>query len=410
MSDEAILFANNLSYKTPMPTSVTVDRVLKRQYFQNTRYEQNQTGVCVFNTGTDFVDSKNSALVMRVKVNGTANFECSWGSGSGANVLRNMRIYHRTGVCYSNVQRLNLWRKTTDRYVESGNWFDTVGSLMGYNQTANAISNIVAGGDEITVVIPLDHVHPFFNPESKVFLPSQMASGLRVEIDFANFAEALVEDTGSVGEVTSYSIEEIYFETMNVTLQDSAQASLNTVSAKQALEYIYKDIFTSQNTAPSLTTAVNIDINKAVSFADHVFAVVQDTASLNSVILDSFDADYRGAQWQYILGSNYYPSNVKVSDDRVAYKNALIAYDKLKHNDKPTDVRLQDFNTTEGIYAVSLERDTALALSQSPINNSRSLRFEVSFTTPPAEEITTTIFLSYLTSSRATLTSARIDI
>ena len=133
MSDEAILFANNLSYKTPMPTSVTVDRVLKRQYFQNTRYDQNQTAVCVFNTGTDYVDSRNSALVMKVRVNGTANFECSWGSGSGANILRNMRIYHRTGVCYSNVQRLNLWRKTTDRYVESGNWFDTVGALMGYN-------------------------------------------------------------------------------------------------------------------------------------------------------------------------------------------------------------------------------------------------------------------------------------
>ena len=409
-SDDAILFANNLSYKSPMPVSVTTARVLKRQYFQNTKYLQQQTAVCTFNTGTDFVDQKNSSLVLRVKVEGTANFACSFGQGSGANLLRNIRIYHRTGVCYSNTQRISLWRKLNDKYNMSDNWFNTVGAIMGYNQTEDAISNIVEGANELTIVIPLDKVHPFFAPENGIFLPSQMASGLRVEIDLASVNEAFVEATGSVGDVTSYSIEECYFETMNVQLQDSAQSSINSVASKQALEYIYKDVFTSQNTAPSNTTAVNIDLNKAVSFADTAIAAVQDTVSLNSLAADSFDTDYRPAQWQYLLGSDYFPSNVVVSDDKVAYKNALMAFDKLKHTDKPCLVKYTDFNVTDGIYAVNFERDTALALSQQPINSSRSLRLQITFDSAPSVEITTTCYLTYLTSSRCTLTSARIDI
>ena len=409
-SDESILFANNLSYKSPMPVSVTTARVLKRQYFQNTRYTPQQTAVCVFNTGTDFVDQKNSSLVLRLKVEGTPNFQCSFGQGSGANLLRNIRIYHRTGVCYTNTQRISLWRKLNDRYNMSSNWFDTIGGIMGYNQTVDAISNIVEGADMVTVVIPLEKVHPFFAPENSVFLPSQMSSGLRVEIDLASVNEALVEKVDSVGDVTGYSIEECYFETMNVTLQDSAVASINSVASKSALEYIYKDVFTSQNTAPSNTTAVNIDLNKAVSFADTAIAAVQDTNTLNTLATDSFDTDYRPSQWQYLLGSDYFPSNVLVSDDKVAYKNALLAFDKLKHTEKPCEVAYTDFNTTDGIYAVNFERDTALALSQQPINSSRSLRLQISFNTPPAAEITTTCFLTYLTSARATITSASIDL
>lgn len=413
MSEESILFANNLSYKLPIPSSVTVDRVLKRQYFQNTSYSEGQTMVCTLNTGTDYVDTKNSSLVMKVKVNagtGGGTFYTSFGRGSGLNLLRNMRIYHRTGVCYSNAQRINLYNKIHQRYNESSNWFSTVGRLMGYEQSATEISNIIAGGDEITIVIPLDKLHPFFDPSGGCLLPNVMASGLRCEFDLSTLAEAFVVDPSTVENPSSYSIKQVYFETMNVSLQDSAQASLNTVASKMALEYVYKDLFTSQNTSPSLTNAVNIDINKAVSYADNVVTAIQDTDSLNDILVDAYNLDYRGAQWWYQLGSNYYPASVKVDDNRVSYKNALLTFDKLKHTDRESIVKIQDFNTQDGIYAVSLERDTALALSQSPINSSRSLRFEVQFDTPPADAITTTVFLTYLTSARATLTSARVDI
>jgi len=410
-SDESILFANNLSYKSPVPVSVATSRVLKRNYFQNTNYTNGQTMVCTLNTGTDFVDQKNSSLVLKLKVSGTPTFYASFASGSGLNLLRNIRIYHRTGVCYSNVQRINLWRKLNDRYNMSKEWFDTIGELAGYNQTPTRLSNILPGSsDLVTIVVPLNHVHPFFSPENGIFLPAAMASGLRLELDLAPVGEVFKLDASSTGTITSYEIQECYFETMNVALQDSAQASLNSVAARHSLEYVYKDIFTSQNTSSSTTTAVNIDLNKAVSFADTAIASVQDTSKLNNLNDDSFDTDYRNAQWQYILGSDYFPSNVLVSDALVAYKNALLAYDKLKHVERPSVVKYTDFNTSDGIYAVNFERDTALALSQQPINSSRSLRLQIQFDSAPGADITTTCYLTYLTSARATLTSARIDI
>ena len=120
-TDSSILFANNLSFKLPTPSSVVVNRVLKRQYFQNRSYSSEQTMTCQFNTGVDFIDLKNSALVIKVKVtgNGTDNFSCGFGEGSACNLLRNIRLYHRSGTCYSNTQKINLWRKIYDKYTHS---------------------------------------------------------------------------------------------------------------------------------------------------------------------------------------------------------------------------------------------------------------------------------------------------
>ena len=56
-TDESILFANNLIYDAPAASSVTTNRVLKRQQFQNRNYSEGQTATCTLNTGTDFIDS-----------------------------------------------------------------------------------------------------------------------------------------------------------------------------------------------------------------------------------------------------------------------------------------------------------------------------------------------------------------
>ena len=406
-SDSSILFANNLSYKLPTPSSVVTNRCLKRQYFQNRSYSSQQTMTCQWNTGTDFIDLKNSALVIKVKASGS-NFSCGFGQGSACNLLRNIRIYHRSGTCYSNTQKISLWRKIYDKYTHSPAWFSTVGKLMGY-ESGDQISDITSDQNTFTAVIPLTHLHPFFNPEGGVMLPANMASGLRVELDLAPMAEAIVNGTTFGGQPDDYEITDCYFQTMNISLMDSAQASLNTVAQKSSIEYIYKDVFTSQNSHPSNTSQVNVDINKSVAFADTAFAVVQDTASLTSILEDSFDTDYVGGKWDYTLGSNHYP-NVKVDDARLAYHNALLTFDKLKHTDKETSATLASFNVTDGIYSVSLERDTALALSQSPVNASRALRFELTFDTAPTEPQLVTVYLTYLTSARSTLLNSRVDI
>jgi hypothetical protein len=412
-SDASILFANNLQYKLPIPSSVVTNRCLKRNYFQNRSYAQEQTMTCQLGTGTDFVDLKNSALVMKIKLNNTRaaeqSFGCSFGEGSACNLIRNIRISHRSGTSYTNTQKLNLWRKIHDKYTHSKNWFETVGTLMGYGQPL--LTDAIPDGEFFNAIIPLTHLHPFFNPEGGVMLPANMASGLRVELDLAPLAEAfVVKDEGfGDGAPTSYEIVDCYFQTMNISLMDSAHASLNTVAQKSALEYVYKDIFTSQNSHPSNTNQVNVDINKSVAFADVAFAVVQDTASLTDKFLDSFRSGYLNAKWDYTLGSNHYP-NVKVDDLRLAYHNALQTFDKFKHSDKECSTTLRAFIDTDSIYSVSLERDTALALSQAPVNASRALRFELTFDTPPTTAQLVTVYMTYITSCRSTLLNSKVDI
>ena len=407
-SDSSILFANNLDYAAPIPSSVTINRVLKRQMFQNRLYSSQQTMTCVLNTGVDMVDTTNSSLVLKVKVTGGA-YSCGFGTGSACNLIQNIRIFHRSGTQYTNTQRMNLYRKFDDRYTKSSNWFSTIGVLMGYD-SGTVITNQITGQDTFTAIIPLNLLHPFFEPEGSKFLPSVMASGLRIEIDLSPLANAFLNGTEFEGAPTDYTIEDIYINTMSVTLMDSAQASLNTTASKQSLEYVYRDIFTSQNSQPSDSTTVNIDINRSVGFCEKAIAMVQLASSINNIETDSFSTNYYPSSWWYTLGSNQYP-NQKISDSKSAYSTALITYDKFKAgNMSPTDVTFDTFEEGDGIYAVNLERDTALALSASPVNSSRALRFENTLDATIGAASIVTIFMSYLASARSSLLSSKVDI
>ncbi len=418
MSDNSVLFTNNLLYQLPVPVSVATNRTVKKQWFQNRQYDAGQTMTCLWNTGTDFIDHANSSLVFRVKVEGKENeaWTCGWGSGSAMNLVRNIRIYHRSGTVFTNTQKMNLYRKTTDNYVQNEEWFKSVGQLMGYTTKdpntglyPDIFSYALPGvSDEITFVIPLEKVHSFFDPEGGVFIPSNISSGLRVEIDLETPEIALLNGGVEAGSPSGYKIIDCYFRTSSVSLMDSAQASINTSAQKQSLEYLYTDIFTSQNSHPGQNASVNLDINKSVAFCNGAYCVTQDQTSLNNIGDDAMICPYKTGSWWYSLGSNHYP-NQKIEDSRIAYHNSLMVFDKLKHDFKNTSVTLQQFNTENGIYSVTLERDTSLALSASPVNASRALRFELFYNQPPDAQLVT-CYMTYLTSARCTLLSARVDV
>lgn len=408
-SDSSILFQNNLDFMAPVPSSVTVNRVLKKQQFQNRSYDQQQTMTCVLNTGVDMVDCVNSSLVIKVRCESEGKFSCGFGTGSAMNLIQNIRIFHRSGTQYTNTQRINLYRKFEDRYTQSENWFNTIGELMGYN-SGDIITNQIADQDTFIAIIPLSLVHPFFAPEGGKFLPSVMASGLRLEMDLATLSNAFLNGTTFDGAPTSYTIEDVYINTMSVTLMDSAQASLNTTASKQSLEYVYRDIFTSQNSQPSDSTTINIDINRSVGFCEKAFTLIQLSANVNNVEVDAFSTLYYPASWWYTLGSNQYP-NQKISEGKSAYSTALITYDKFKAGSlSSANVQYGDFLTADGIYSVNLERDTALSLSASPVNSSRALRFESTLDDTIGFPTVVTVFMIYLSSARSSLLSSKVDI
>lgn len=413
-SDEMILFNNGLNYTLPVPSSVAVNKTKKRSYFQNRSYQSGQTMVATLNTGASFIDLTNSNVVVKVKVTSTnaGVFNVGFGSGSAMNIVENIRVYHRSGTQYTNTQKMNNYRAHEDRICESANWFDTIGTNMGYK---NGNTKFSTGNPEHVFIIPLKKLHPFFAPEGgdDIMGPPQMYASARVEIDQANFRQIFVEGASSVDPPTDFEITDIYFDLECVDLMDSAQASINTNAQKKALEYLYRDIFTSRTASPSATSVVNVDINKSVSYASRVVATLDDNNRQNSLAHDAFSTPYKSGSWWYQLGSNQYPSNQKIDSNAVAYQQLLSTYGKLngKCGEQGfTSVTPFNFEFVDGLYAASLELNTALALSGMPVTSSRTLRFELNLDAAASTEFTTLIFMTYLASARSTLTSSRVDI
>jgi hypothetical protein len=416
-NDSQILFANNLQYTLPTPSSVASNRVMKKNYFQQRNYLGSTTAIAQLNTGTDFIDPINSTLNITIKPNWNtlaAKGLASFGVGSVQNIIKNIRIYHRSGTTYTNTIKQNLFACKRDRYNKSYNWFGSIGTpLMGYNNTSGADTPIFAfdpdGQNQLSVefCIPLNLLHGFFNPLGEPLIPAAVASGLRVEIDLED-AKGAFFNTLPTNYITSYEVVDIYFNLMSVSLMDSAQASINAVAAKSSLEYLYLDLFTSTNSQPSANTAVNIDVNKSVALLNEAITVIQTQKQVSDYFSDMFSTSYYPGNWWFQLGSNQYPQQ-KVNTTLTAYQQALQTFDKMKHDDLLPNTDLYSFTTRDGIYSQSFERNTALALSQQPVNASRSLRFEFTYTDTPVASLVV-VFLEYLTSSRTTLLNSRIDI
>jgi len=413
-SDEMILFNNGLNYTLPVPSSVAVNKTKKRSYFQNRSYKSGETMVATLNTGSSFIDLTNSNLVVKVKVTSTnpGAFSCGFGSGSAMNVVENVRIYHRSGTQYTNTQKMNMYRVQEDLVCESENWFDTVGTNMGYNVGAGKFTSTAPEHD---FVIPLKKLHPFFDPcgGDDIMGPPQMYASLRVELDQATLAQIFYNGPANVDNATDFEIVDIYFDLECVDLMDSAQASINTNAQKKALEYLYRDVFTSRTASPNATSVVNVDINKSVSYASRVVASINDNNRQNSLAADAFAIPYKQGSWWYQLGSNQYPSNQKIDAKAVAYQQVLTTYNKLKGKcgeSGETYLTPVVHALVNGLYAASLELNTSLELSGMPVTSSRTLRFELTLDNAATTDFTTIIFMTYLASARSTLTSSRVDV
>lgn len=412
-SDEMIIFENGLSYQLPIPSSLVIDKTCKRNYFNNRSYSANETMVCTWNTGAEYVNIQESSLVVKIKVDSTNvnPFACNFGIGSAANIIKNIRINHRSGVAYTNTQEYDVYRAQEDRQCESQEWLETIGNNMGYNNASDLFSNLE---NEHVFVVPLHKVSEFFNPKNGVkYIPSCMAGGLRVEIDLNSLSQIFKTEGGlNQDPPTSYSITDIYFNLSSATLMDSAAASINTVAQSKSLEYLYSDVFTNRSNVGSTSTSINIDINKSVAFCEKAATYIVLDAQRNNIDSDGLVCNYYDGSWSYRLGSSYYPSNQRIDNIAIAYDNQMAVMKKKDKCGKGGNllVSLNLFSAQNGSFSVSLETDTALNLSAMPITSSRVLRLDVDLYDAIGQNAVVFTYLTHLVSARTTLTTSRIDI
>jgi len=139
-------------------------------------------------------------------------------------------------------------------------------------------------------------------------------------------------------------------------------------------------------------TSVSIQLQKAVSQSNYAFALPIVSANILDVTVDSFNADtFNTTEYQYRLGATYFPNqSIKdtLTDGIESYLQAAMTYDKIKHVYAENAVSLADYNSGLGVLAVSLEKDSSMALSGMPVNNSRVLELDATFASAPqAREI-----------------------
>lgn len=392
------LMVNNLVYMQPKNLSLAVNRTFHRQYFQRDEYKAGQTMTIDVNSGTSFVNPANSYIIFKVAVDtGTANF----GSGSAANIFKEITIRTRSGTELDRVERLNLYRKITDRYTLPSSYLSKLGVAQGFGPTRVGSADAAnLSTTAKTFAVPLSALAGFFRPLKGQLIPPQLMSGLHMEIVLEGGPTALFLKSGLP---TTYSISGLSLVLDQTEMTDDVQKTITFASSGQGLEYTYPRVHTALTTHPAAQNTVSIQLRKAVSQATVVSTYVLDQANILDITLDSFQSpDWDVSQWQYRLGALYFPNQTLVDtalDGVESYMQAQHMYDKLRHPYSESSVGLTEYLTGDGLLCASLEKDQSLNVSGLPINNSRTLECNVTFSgTIPARELIT--FLEYICVSK----------
>jgi len=416
---KAEMITNNLIYTVPKASTLAIQKNDQKNYFDQRNYTAGQTIRATFQTGSRYVDCLNSQLCFDVVTDNVASSVLTWGQGSALNLIKNVRVYSKSGTELVNVQNHNVSQMIEDKCSKPKHWFDTIGSLMGYNYTndfsGGCGSSIVldsrfadiANNATTEIQIPLSSIAAIFNPSAKTLLPSMLASGLVLEIDLATSKECC-QRTGGISD-NIVSIRDIYLNLCCTTLSDNAVGSMNDVAAKNLIEYTYVDTYTSRLTQNADNQVVSTAINKAVGFASHIVAVEVSQAQRGNQEQDEFNLISDAVEYQYQLGSVQLPSQVPVKGERLAYKQLLKTYNEYMVESEGSSLGFINYEFYVGAKTCSFSKDQFLALSNMPINSSRSLRYEQKYVTAPSTARTIFIFLKYIKVLRVSLTDCSVN-
>tara|TARA_R110002153_G_scaffold129228_2_gene277885 strand:- start:4261 stop:5496 length:1236 start_codon:yes stop_codon:yes gene_type:complete len=379
-----LLDVNDLVYELPKNLSLAAARNTKEYHFQKSEYTNGDGSmICTLQTGGQYVNWAASHL--KFKLTRTSTGTSDWGKGSAANIFREVIITSRSGQEIARLDRSNVYRLHHDRLYMSAEELASVGSLMGYDEAA------VATGVPGTYIIPMCKICTLF--DNKKLMPNWLASGLRIELRLESPATAF--DAAAATAVTAYTIKDPKIIVDTFLLNDSAMKKLNEISARNALEYVYKSVHCITD---SFSTGDNtIDINKAVSRALGAMAVSRRTANIANATVDSLKSEgFDFEHTQFRLGSQYYPQQ-PLQGLEEHYWNTLYTSEKLKSS-HPSSVSKSDYNTDYGVTTTNLERSNVLDLSGQPINNSMTLSCELKYLSSASRRVC--VFLEYVIVSK----------
>lgn len=398
---------NDLLYQAPENLTLRVHRTQRQMKADRTSYSPSDTCTIRFNTGSDYIDPKNSYLSFKLAVDaGAANF----GIGSAINVIRSVVVRTKSGIEADRFRRVNLYKAHELRFSKSADWLKRQGSLLGYGSTDALLeTNPTATGITPTAVkylIPMAELCGIFNPVGAAkLMPAALASGLEVELTFESAALALKEGSATVA---SYTITDPQVHLEAVRLTDSTQRVLNQRAAKEGLSYVYYRYHTSEIDAAStsLTHRVALSVGQAI---DALAIIVNGTAAVGTDNMSS--VAHNVTDWYYRIGQLYYPATTLTDDaaGRESYFQALKCFDKLHLGHSEGSISQTDFIARHASLAMPFTKDSSLLMAGESVNNSRQLELQCMRSSSAASD-QQVLYVKYLAQAKVFLDNVVIGV
>ena len=427
IAKQGIIDVNNLSYNLKPDLSVTTSRTTTTQFFQNNDYASNSTMVCILNTGASFIYGPNTTIAFDINTTllaggaGANNGIYFPSPGSAANIFSRITIMSRSGVVLERIDSVNLLSAIKTKYEHDKTWEESIGSLMGYNNTTTPFIPLGGGVDPAVnakqrFVIPMSQISGLFSYEN--LLPSALMSGLRIEIALAPAYQAFtkIADTG-VSRKYDYSVIQPRIQCDAYMLTDSIMRSLNESAASSGLEVVFPTYFTTIQSRN--TTLLNMESRRACSRALSAFYLEQDpivdflTGVGASTMASKHINDGGPVSVQFRAGSLYFPNMaIAASTPELCgpenFQMALQCFNKYNTTISANVTYYDYYGGGSLVLGSTLERSTALDLTGIPLSNSRVLALNATFAN--AEPTTGYLFLQYVTLARVFISNCTVEV
>jgi len=390
---------NGLIYKVPMDSSLSVQRNLQTFNFDSTSYNQSSPSMSVnFQAGSGFINCATSYVAFELQVDCTTAVDWNFGIGSASNLFRTNIVTTRSGAEVDRFQNANVLLPQIHRGKNPSEWFKSVGALAGYTEDAKTPAEYKRA-TPIQFVVPLSHFAGIFT--SKQLMPSQLASGMRMDCQLESVASAIV--IANAGEEVKYAITNPKLVLDVSILSDGALAQLTQQAGKNGLEYSFS---TYANESSTTTTAnVNVQFSRSVARALRCYVVPRPTANVGVQTADSLSTGvvtYSRVQFQ--IGSTYFPNRELQSGAQV-YANLLQTLGQYSGH-AYGHLTKGDFDANGFAVASSaFETSALIRASGTSVNNSRSLLINLT-----ADDVNRDIqsYLEYQVILRANLANVNV--
>ena len=406
----SLLQVNKMLYKMPPSLGITARRHHVIDFSQQNAYTNGQTIVFDLQTGSYFVDGKNSYLRLDVQtVTGPAKFT----SGGITNIISRVVVRTKSGKEWCRCEEFNLYARNLLRYEASNNYLEKVGKSYGYD------SGVAPNETGLTrYTIPMWLI-PCFNQDK--LLPPQIMEGLRIEITLAQVGEALEKVTEGdpvPAAPTGYAVVNAQIHSDAFDIADQFKRKVAEMSTRQGLILVHKEYFHSNVGTIGDSDNYNFDIKKACSKACRNFNVLRLNANVNNVNEDSMNAEqYNVIRYQAHIGQDYIPNQpIELPDTpdirniNEAYYDTQFVWGKVNQTWWSNSVTPADFlgsgSRKEGMVAFNLNKSHVTDLDGYVLNNSRALVVDIKCKAIQARKLDT--FLQHLRVAKVYTANAEI--